>query len=296
MFPDKYNVQEFVPTCAYTKINIGGPGRYLAEIDQTEDLIALVRHCIREKIRYVVLGHGSNVFFSDKGFPGLVIVNFCTGMKLTGKTSVRCESGMALSALNRWCVENSLTGFEFSSGIPGTIGGAIFGNAGAYGKNIGQCLMGAVVLMPDGSVLSVERDFFEFAYRDSSLKRNRGIVLSADFAFEKGAREKIVHKVKDILAMRAAKLPPEHIATAGSYFKNLKDEAGQPIPAAKYLESVGSKETVIGGMRVFEGHANIFVNSGSATADDLLKLERLLKKRVQEKYRLLLEREVMYLF
>lgn len=295
MFPEKFQIKHGYATSEYTKIKIGGPGKYTIEITSLIDLVDCVRFCIEKSIRYVILGHGSNVFFSDHGFPGLVMVNQCTKIVELSATSVQCDSGVAFSDLNRWCQDHCLTGCEFSSGIPGTVGGAIYGNAGAYGRNIGECLISARVLQPDGSIVNVERDFFEFAYRDSSLKRNHGIVLDAVFQFEKGDSGKITSRINEILDMRAKKLPAEHVATAGSYFKNLKDSYGNPIPAAKYLDDVGSKETKVGGMSVYQGHANIFVNTGSATAEDVLNLEDLLRERVKRKFNVVLEREVMYL-
>jgi UDP-N-acetylmuramate dehydrogenase len=293
-FPAKFDIATDVSLAELTSVGVGGPARYLAEVASRDFLIDLYRDCKRYGIRFLLLGHGTNIFFADSGFDGLVAVLRYGRLEKRSDTVLYADSGVRLEDLTRMCLANGLTGCEFSSGIPGSIGGAIYGNAGAYGRSIADCLVGAEVLEENGVVKEVDNGYFRFQYRDSVLKRNSAIVLSALFEFERGDPGAIREQMQEILSKRREKLPSSTVATAGSYFKNLKDEQGRPIAAARYLDAVGSKETRINDAAVYHKHANIFVNRGRATAADLLELERVLRTRVFEKFGVLLEREVIY--
>ncbi|MBN2413309.1 UDP-N-acetylmuramate dehydrogenase [candidate division KSB1 bacterium] len=291
----KFNILRNESLAFYTNIKIGGNADYLTVIKDQQKFIELYHICKDAHVRFLVLGHGTNVFFADEGFRGLVVINNMNGIRLLDETTIRVESGVPLSGVNRICIAESLTGFEFSSGIPGTVGGAIYGNAGAYGKNIGECLQCARVLTGDGCVKKVGNDFFQFAYRHSDLKENNCIVLEADLKFKKGDYNQILRKVREIRGIRYKKLPHWSISTAGSFFKNLKDEHGNPVPAAFYLDAVDSKQTVVGDAGVHIKHANIFYNRGHASARDVLELEKILRDRVLEKFNIELQREVMFI-
>ncbi len=291
----KFQILQNESLVLYTNIKIGGIADYLAVVDDQQKFIELYHICKDENIRFLVLGRGTNVFFADEGFRGIVVINNFNDIRLVDETTVRVESGAPLPELNRICIANSLTGFEFSSGIPGTVGGAIYGNAGAYGKNIGECLQSARVLTADGTVKNVGKDFFQFAYRHSDLKTNNGFVLEADLKFEKGDYNEILQKVREIRSIRYKKLPHWTVLTAGSFFKNLKDEQGNPIAAAIYLDAVDSKHTFVGDAGVHIKHANIFYNKGHASARDVLELEKILRERVVEEFNIELQREVMYI-
>ncbi len=291
----KFNILRNESLACYTNIKIGGNADYLTFIEDRQKFIELYHICRDAQIRFLVLGHGTNVFFADEGFRGLVAINNMKAIRLVDDTTIRVESGAPLSGVNRLCIAERLTGFEFSSGIPGTVGGAIYGNAGAYGKNIGECLQCARVLTGDGRVKKVGNEFFQFAYRHSDLKVSNSIVLEADLKFKKGDYRQILQTVREIRSARYKKLPHRSISTAGSFFKNLKDEQGNPVPAAVYLDAVNSKHTVVGDAGVHLKHANIFYNKGSASARDVLELEKILRDRVLEKFHIELQREVMYI-
>jgi len=239
----QYQILQNESLAHYTNIKIGGKADYLAIINNQQKFIDLYHICKAENIRFFVLGHGTNVFFADEGFRGLVVVINFKDIRLIDERTVRVESGASLAELNRMCIAHCLTGFEFSSGIPGTIGGAIYGNAGAYGKNIGECLQSARVLTTDGTVIEVENDYFKFAYRHSDLKVNNNIVLQVELKFEKGNYNHILNKVREIRGIRYKKLPHWTVSTAGSFFKNIKDEQGNPTAAAIFLDAVDSKHT-----------------------------------------------------
>lgn len=294
-FPSKFNIFTGVPLSEYTRIKIGGPVDYLAVVSSEAELIELFRFCYEHGIRLITLGHGSNVFFHDNGFRGLAVITKFDRIQCLSEDTVLAEAGASLAALNELCITKQLKGFEFTSGIPGTIGGAVYGNAGAYGKAVGDCLRRAKILNAAGKVKCVGAGFFNFSYRYSELKANHAVVLAAEFEFQKGDASEIKENVYRILSLRRQKLPPDSVSTAGSYFKNIKDELGNPTAAAKYLDAVGSRETGIGGAAVYRGHANIFYNKGWATAKDVLMLEDILKKRVFDKFGVKLEREVIYI-
>ncbi len=294
-FPVKFPIDKNVSLKEFTRIKIGGNADYLSIAKSQQDLIELVQFCIKNKYPYLVLGRGSNVFFSDLGFRGLVIIADFGNIEYTSENMIRVGAGAELKTLNELCIEKSLTGFEFSTGIPGTVGGAIFGNAGAYGKSVGECISSARVLTADGKIKWVEPNYFRFRYRHSLLKENRAILLGAQFKFDKGDSALIREKVEQISRIRMEKLPPENILCAGSYFKNLKDEKQNPLPAALLLDAVGSKTISVGGAGIYEKHANIIINKGNATAKDVLKLENILKKLVFDEFNIQLEREVIFI-
>lgn len=290
-----YNILKNTPLSNYTNIRIGGKADYLLIAHSQNLLIEVFNYCLNHNIRFLPIGNGTNVFFSDDGFRGLVAIIKFDKVRKSSDTTLIAEAGAPLSKLNKTCVDSALTGFEFTSGIPGTVGGAIFGNAGAYGNSVGNYLTKAKILTPNGEVKFVDNSYFKFSYRDSELKRSNAIVLEAEFQFEKGDFNEIKRKVKEILEQRRMKLPNSNTLTAGSYFKNIKGEGGNLTPAAVYLDAIGSKQTSVGDAGIYQKHANIFVNKGHATAKDILKLENILKKRVLKEFGIKLEREVMYI-
>lgn len=294
-FPPQFNVQSHVTLARYTNIGIGGPADYLSVVTDQSVFVELYRFCRERDIRFLAIGDGTNVFFPEAGFRGLIAVIKFDRVSTVAKHAVVAEAGATLDQIRYCCVDEGLSGFEFASGIPGTIGGAIYGNAGAYGNNVGEILTRAKILTADGRLLFVDRDFFKFAYRHSRLKENPALVLQAEFQFVKDDPEKIKARCDEIIAIRTRKLPPSDIKTAGSWFKNIKDEMGNATAAAKYLDAVGSKETRVGDAAVHIKHANIFYNRGHATSSDMLKLEEILRQRVQERFGICLEREVMFL-
>ncbi len=294
-FPTNLDVQTNVPLSQYTNIAIGGPADYLVRIRDQAIFIQLVRFCREHRIQFVVLGDGTNIFFPDNGFRGLVIIIEFDQICTLGKNAVLAKAGAPLSRLIQTCIENGLAGLEFASGIPGTVGGAVYGNAGAYGNDVGHILTRAKIVMPDGEIRFADRNYFSFRYRHSILKEEPAFVLQAEFQLDRGEPELIQKVCDDIIATRTAKLPPPDIKTAGSWFKNIKDDQGNATPAAKLLDAVASKQVQVGDAAVHHKHANIFYNKGHATASDMLKLEDILRKRVFEKFNIILEREVMYI-
>ncbi len=294
-FPPFVNVLHNVPLARYATLRIGGPAQYLAEIGDQRVFVDLYRFCLERGLRFSVIGWGSNILFADRGLEGMTAVVRFDRLTTVAKNAVVAEAGASLEAVTALCIEAGLSGFEFASGIPGTVGGAVFGNAGAYGRSIGELVTRARILTPDGRTELVDRDFFRFRYRSSRLKEEPGIVLQVELQMAKSDPQKVAACCAEILELRRQKLPPPETATAGSWFKNLKVEGERGTAAAIYLEAVGAKETSVGDAAVHPKHANIFYNKGKATAADMLHLQDILQQRVYERFGIRLEREVMYL-
>jgi UDP-N-acetylmuramate dehydrogenase len=241
------------------------------------------------------LGDGSNVLISDKGIRGLVVHN--RAQKIERKRDNLCaHSGALLGDLVNRSRAEALTGLEFAAGIYGSVGGAVFGNAGAYGKAMADILLSATVLTGDGDRITVSNSDFEFTYRKSACRERGWIVLDSEFALRPGDAESIGMEIDRIIAIRATKLPTD-LPSAGSYFKNIEDPNAEfgKIPAGRLLEAVGAKSMRVGGAGVFEKHANVIVNLGGATAADVLGLAEKMKNAVFAEYQIELHPEVRFL-
>ena len=191
--------------------------------------------------------------------------------------------------------EHSLSGLEFAAGIWGSVGGAIFGNAGAFGGEVGQVLDEAVLIDCQGNVRTENATYFQFGYRHTRLKETREIVASATFRLTPGKKPQIEKRVDDILARRAESHPDRR--TAGCFFRNIPDSTQEhgKLPAGRLLEEVGAKELCVGGAKVYDKHANIIVNTGRATSKDIRQLADMLKKRVLDRFGIELQEEVQQL-
>lgn len=242
-------------------------------------------------INCFILGGGSNVLFPDEGYDGLVIKDECCDY-IVEKDVISAQSGVVLDKLVDIAVEHSLTGFEFAAGIPGNVGGAIYGNAGAFGDCIADIMKSAIVYSNEDGVKVVDSDYFEFAYRHSRLKNKQELILSASFKLSSGQKLDIADKINKHRRLRLLKHPIEE-GCAGSVFKNIK----QPklLPAGKLLEKAGAKGMKIGGAEVYEKHCNIIINRGGAKAADVCKLAALMREKVYNKFNIKLEYELLIL-
>lgn len=287
-------LEQGVPLRSKTTLRIGGPARWCVTVRSRGDLVRLVRECAQEGHPWFLLGGGSNVLFSDRGFEGTVIINQVGGIEEISSGCIEVEAGSKLMDLVRFAEARGLAGFEFLAGIPGTVGGAITGNAGAYGRNIGELVESVDLVAPSGKLERVTPDSLEFDYRESRLKRCQDVVLSARFHLVAGDRERISGTVCETLALRAEKHPPHDAATAGSFFKNLPPEApgGKRIAAGMILDQAGARGLSVGDAYVFEKHANIVVNRANASAWDVLELTKKMKQLVYSHAGVILEEEV----
>lgn len=281
----------------HAHFRIGGPADFFFEARTPDDLKSARRAARGEGISYYVIGGGNNLLFDDAGFRGLIIKNSCRDMGSCGPDyCLRAAGGASLGDLVDCSATNGWEGLEFLAGIPGTVGGAAFGNAGAFGQCIGDVLEEGVLASGDDDERRVPRAYFEFGYRYSRLKIRHDILLEARFRLRPGRREKIRARIEENLAVRARKHPPQDTACAGSFFKNPPaGPEGTKKAAGFLLERVGAKDLKVGGAAVYPGHSNFLINANRATANDVLTLAAELKRRVKETFGIELEEEVIFL-
>jgi UDP-N-acetylmuramate dehydrogenase len=280
----------------HSSFRVGGPADHFFAARSLKELKSCLRFAHEQALSYYVIGAGTNMLFADGGFRGLIVKNGVQGIS-RGKSRglVVARGGTPLADLVSFALEEGLEGMEFAAGIPGTTGGAVFGNAGAWGQSIGQLVEEAVVLDEQGKEIRVGRDFFEFGYRDSLLKRRHLTVLEAGFRLRKGDKGRIKAAMDENLAKRRSPRPSPKMAYAGSFFKNPVLPDGTRTAAGRLLDEVGAKKLRRGGAGVYAGHANFIINYGGATAQDIRSLAREMKARVKRKFGIELEEEVIYL-
>ena len=294
------------PLRHHTTLRIGGPADFYFAARTHDALVAALQAANELELPHFLLGGGSNALVSDEGFRGLVVRNAIEGIEFDG-TAAQVGCGTDFLELIYACRDRELAGLEFAAGIPGSVGGALYGNAGCYGQDIGSFTIEATIASLDGSqVLTRPASWFEFAYRDSRLKRDPWVLLSCLLQFKRGERAAIQAVIDEKLEIRRVKHPQWRVEpTAGSYFKNLPpgyqvpglphSPGTQRIPAGALLDACGVRGLKVGDAAVFAKHANIIVNAGRATAKDVLELAEIMKSRVREKFGVELEEEVMFL-
>ncbi|HSH14070.1 MAG TPA: UDP-N-acetylmuramate dehydrogenase [Desulfurivibrionaceae bacterium] len=280
------------PLAKWSSLRVGGPARALVQPGSIEAVRRLIMACMEVGLPWLVIGGGTNLLVGDAGFPGLVLVvgrNFSgiseCGFDRDGRTLVKVEAGCALARLLGWSLRRGLSGLEFSVGIPGSVGGAVVMNAGAWGREIKDVLAGLHLLLPGGEVDYRERRALDFSYRRWSGPAGV-LVLSATFALSSGDPAVIKAVCREHLQARKNK-QPRGVASAGSFFKNPDGDF-----AGRLIEAAGLKGLTVGGARVSEIHANFLVNSGGATATEMLALMRLVQEKVMSRFGVWLEPEV----
>lgn len=294
------------PLRLHTTFRIGGPADFFYVARRPERLVAALRAGHELALPVFLLGGGSNLLVSDDGFRGLVVRNACEQVEFEGTVAhVGCGADF-LGFIER-CRDRSLAGLEFAAGIPGTIGGALYGNAGCYGRDIGSHVIDCTHATPDGATIETRpAAWYEFGYRDSRLKRDPRVLLSCRLQLAPGDRDAIQREMEEKLEIRRVKHPAWRTEpTAGSYFKNLPPDWQMPgakhspgtrrVAAGQLLEECGCRGLRVGDAVVFARHANIVVNAGQASAADVLALAEEMKSRVRERFGVALEEEVMFL-
>ncbi|HPW17373.1 MAG TPA: UDP-N-acetylmuramate dehydrogenase [Candidatus Aminicenantes bacterium] len=285
---------ENVPLSALSSFGIGGPADLFLEVRTEGELMKAVALASGESYPFYLIGGGSNLLFDDAGYRGLIIRNRLEGLSRE-ENRLNVLSGTGLADIMREALAAGLSGLEFLAGIPGTLGGAVYGNAGAYGWSVGDVVAWATVLIPGGERRTMSRASLGFGYRDSALKRYRGIVLRASLICSPGDSRRSEAKIREILEKRRTKHPPLGTACAGSYFKNSSSETGARIAAGQLLEQAGARGMAVGDAAVSAVHCNFIVNTGNARAADVLRLADELKERVFRMFGIRLEEEVIYL-
>ncbi len=279
----------------HTSIGIGGPAALFAQVDDPSALAILLSTAVGHSIPVFILGGGTNLLVSDDGFYGLVIRPAFDGLK-EGDGWIRAGAAVPAAGLVAHAVERGLGGLAFAAGLPGTVGGAVAGNAGCFGSSFGERLRAATIVTADGRVEEVKNEWFEFDYRHSAVARKGAVIVDVTLSVAPGDVESLRRTAEEHIALRRTKHPAAGTRTAGSWFKNLPPLSPGEFrrPAGALLEQVGARGECVGDAVVFEKHANIFVNRGSASAADMLALERRLRERVEERFGECLETEVRF--
>jgi len=279
----------------YTTFKIGGPAKYFFEAKNKKDLIEAIKTAKASKLDFFILGGGGNILINDKGFNGLVIKIQNTKYKIQN-TKIYLEAGVSLAKLVGLTLENRLTGMEWAAGIPGTVGGAIRGNAGAFEQSISDIIEKVEVLeIKNYKIKNLKKRDCQFSYRDSIFKHNKNlIILSAGLEMKKGDKKEIRKKILENLKWRKEHQPLEY-PSAGSIFKNPPHQNFGGGSAGWLIEQSGLKGKKINEAQISEKHANFIINLGKAKAKDVKKLINLAKKRVKQKFNIILEEEIEYL-
>ncbi len=283
--------KEIVAMSSYTTMQVGGIASVVAFVRSAEDMITAIREAKNNCVKYVVIGNGSNVIFSDGGFHGLVIVTSEMKSFSIERNMIRADCGASLSRLAAAAQKNALEGLEFAYGIPGTVGGGVVMNAGAYGGNLSDVVVSSICYdTKHETIRRIDGTEHGFHYRDSIYQRDPSLVLLAVMIKLKyGKMEDIVTKMNNNLRSRKEKQPLE-FPSAGSTFK-------RPIGyyAGQLIEECGLKGHRIGGAEVSEKHAGFIINRGNATAEDVRLLVEHVKNTVSEQYSVNLECEIKFI-
>lgn len=275
------------PLASLTSLRLGGPASLLAEVDDYSELRMVLREAEENNFPFFILGRGSNVLVSDQGYRGLVVrLGKDFRRLIIDGVSVQAGAAVPMVEMVRVAQVNGLTGLSFAVGIPGSFGGALYMNAGAFGQSIGELVTKVKLLQPSLELVSLSRDEIEFGYRSSSL---RGVILEGELKLEKGDAGKIKAEMERYFERRK-KTQPLTLPNAGSIFRNPPHQS-----AARLIESVGAKGLQRGGAQVSPLHANFIVNLGEAKASDVYWLIREVKSRVAEAFGVELELEIKLL-
>ena len=278
------------PMSRHTTFRIGGEAACFIRISSEEQLQKLIPYFENVGVEYFVLGKGSNLLVGDKGYPGVIlqISDACQQIEAE-ENRLQVQAGAALSKVALLAMERGLEGLEFAAGIPGTVGGGVVMNAGAYGGEMKQVVESVRVLSSEGEILTLDNDTMEFGYRTSIIRNRNFTVLSVTFRLREGNREEIRARIEDFQKRRMEKQPLNY-PSAGSTFKR-----PEGYFAGKLIMDAGLRGFQIGDARVSDKHCGFVVNVGKATARDVTDVIEEVQEKVRERFGVSLEREVIYL-
>lgn len=284
---DKDNVKNYVPMAEHTSFKIGGPADILVTPKTAQQIAKIIEISKTERVPIFIMGNGSNLIVREKGIRGITVKLFDNfGAYEVEGTVIKAHAGILLSNLSNIAYQNGLTGLEFASGIPGTLGGAIAMNAGAYGGEMKDVVVKTEYIDKDGNIKSVEADEHCFGYRTSFIQKEGGIVLSSELKLKAGDKNQIKALMDDLCKRRNEKQPLK-MPSAGSVFKR-----PEGYFAGKLIEDCGLRGYSIGGAQVSGMHCGFIVNKGNAVAGDVIALIELIKRTVKNKFGVDLETEV----
>lgn len=278
------------PMCGHTTFRIGGPAAFLVKPETVSQLKHTIAACVQCEVPYYIIGNGSNLLVSDAGYEGVVIQIFQTMDTISvDGDCIRVGAGALLSKVANVAKEASLTGLEFASGIPGTIGGALVMNAGAYGGEMKDVTQSVTMLTPSGEVVTRSGEEMQFGYRHSVAMDENLIILEAVLKLQEGTKDAIVAEMNRLATARKEKQPLEY-PSAGSTFKR-----PEGYFAGKLIDDAGLRGYQYGGARVSDKHCGFVVNMGGATADDVMQLITHVQQEVASKFQVEIEPEVKFL-
>lgn len=271
----------------YTTFKIGGKADYIAEPQNATQITELIKLCKKYQIPFFILGNGSNMLVSDQGYRGLIIHILTEMNQITiSANKITAQAGAGLIKVTHVAKEHGLTGLEFASGIPGTVGGAIYMNAGAYGGEMQQVVSSVKVLDMDGNIYHIDGKDMQFSYRHSIVQEKQLVVLEAVFVLQKGDKAVIEENMQNLSELRRSKQPLEY-PSAGSTFKR-----PEGYFAGKLIMDAGLRGVSVGDAQVAEKHCGFVINKGDATAKDVMDLIGLVQEEVQKQFGVWLETEV----
>ena len=275
------------PMNKYTSFKIGGPAECLIKIQNENELKAILKLSQEKNIPLTIIGNGSNILVSDTGIKGIVLKIEIDKIELNNQTAcLKIGSGVKLAFIAQKCLKQELAGFEFASGIPGTIGGAVRMNAGAHGKEMKDVIKTITYMDINGKIHIIQNADAKFEYRNSIFAENDFIILEVEMQLEKGKSEEIQAKMNEYATYRKEKQPIEY-PSAGSTFKR-----GNDFITAKLIDECGLKGYQIGGAQISEKHAGFIINKNNATAEDVIKLIEYTKEQIYNKFGKKIEEEI----
>ena len=271
----------------HTSFKIGGPAECLVKIQTAEELKEILELVSKQNIPLTIIGNGSNILVSDEGIKGLVLKIEIDKFEINPETAyLKIGSGVKLGFIAQKCLKQQIAGFEFASGIPGTIGGAIRMNAGAHGKEMKDVVKTITYMDRNGQIHKIQNEEAQFEYRNSMFSHNEYIILEVEMQLEKGSSEEIQAKMTEYATYRKEKQPIEY-PSAGSTFKR-----GTDFITAKLIDECGLKGYQIGGAQISEKHAGFIINKENATAEDVIKLMEYTKEQIYNKFGKVIEPEI----
>lgn len=284
---DEAKIRKDEPMRTHTTFRVGGPADYFVTPETDGEITEVIRACREYEIPYYIVGNGSNLLVGDKGFRGVVIQIFKSMNQITvDGESLKAQAGCGLAQIANAALGAGLAGFEFAAGIPGTLGGAVVMNAGAYGGEMKDVLVSATVLTKDGEKKVLSVDELKLGYRTSIIPENEYIVLAAEIQLKAGDRAEIKARMDELREQRVSKQPLEY-PSAGSTFKR-----PEGYFAGKLIQDAGLKGYAVGGAMVSEKHSGFVINTGGATASDIQELMARVTKIVKDQAGVTLEPEV----
>lgn len=277
------------PMIKYTSFKIGGPAECLIKVETAEELKTILEFIKQNKIQLTIIGKGSNILVLDEGIKGITLQMNIKKLEITPKEDyieVIVGAGNKIIEVAQKLLKEEIKGFEEISGIPGTIGGAIRMNAGAYGKEMKDIVQDVTFMDYEGNILKLENEKLGFEYRNSMFSNNKYIILEATLKLQKGKQEEIKNKMDEYLKARREKQPLD-FPNAGSTFKR-----GEDFVTAKLIDECGLKGYKIGGAQVSDKHAGFVINTGNANAKDVIELTNYIKEKIYDKFKKKIELEI----